>query len=167
MAQPGPPLAWLLRCPHQSASRWLSLKCSLDFSVKSSSVEVHLTARSLSGSALGCAQPLFLGCMQWCPPRWPQPCPLGSLSRCPPSARCRETGQRELPTQPWPSPREQGWRARGQGLHCAHDLQGVDCTGYLKTRPGKEAACALEHKPICGTDGTSYSNPCAFCTTVA
>ncbi|KAM6224249.1 serine protease inhibitor Kazal-type 12-like [Rhynchocyon petersi] len=38
------------------------------------------------------------------------------------------------------------------------------CSNYEKTiADGKP--CSKSHKPVCGTDGQTYPNPCEFCKT--
>uniref|UniRef100_A0A7M4FZL4 Kazal-like domain-containing protein n=1 Tax=Crocodylus porosus TaxID=8502 RepID=A0A7M4FZL4_CROPO len=58
----------------------------------------------------------------------------------------------------------------GKSIDKKHDgrcVQGVDCTGYLETPPGETAICTMDYRPICGTDGITYGNPCTFCTAIA
>ncbi|XP_040461072.1 double-headed protease inhibitor, submandibular gland-like isoform X1 [Falco naumanni] len=43
----------------------------------------------------------------------------------------------------------------------------LDCTGYLKSRSGYPVPCTLEYRPICATNGVTYTNKCAFCHAVA
>ncbi|XP_044882267.1 ovomucoid-like [Mauremys mutica] len=58
---------------------------------------------------------------------------------------------------------------RGNNIVKKHDGRcvQVDCTGYVKTPTGQEAACTMDYSPICGTDGVTYGNKCAFCSAVA
>uniref|UniRef100_A0A8D0HVK7 Kazal-like domain-containing protein n=1 Tax=Sphenodon punctatus TaxID=8508 RepID=A0A8D0HVK7_SPHPU len=39
----------------------------------------------------------------------------------------------------------------------------IDCSQYPIPGKGKPVACTLEYRPLCGTDGVTYGNKCAFC----
>ncbi|KAM6122937.1 double-headed protease inhibitor, submandibular gland-like [Phoenicopterus ruber ruber] len=58
---------------------------------------------------------------------------------------------------------------RNRALDKKHDGRCVklDCTGYLRSRPGQTIPCGLDYMPICGTNGITYRNKCNFCNAVA
>ncbi|XP_060042391.1 serine protease inhibitor Kazal-type 9-like [Erinaceus europaeus] len=49
---------------------------------------------------------------------------------------------------------------------CAKCRKQVDCSSYKKLPPGEERLCTEIYAPICGSDGTTYSNECFFCSEV-
>ncbi|XP_030429234.1 ovomucoid-like isoform X2 [Gopherus evgoodei] len=55
---------------------------------------------------------------------------------------------------------------KGATIRLAHKGQCMvkdDCGGYPKPQKGKQFACPLIYRPVCGTNGITYSNKCNLC----
>ncbi|XP_044884754.1 ovomucoid-like [Mauremys mutica] len=46
------------------------------------------------------------------------------------------------------------------------DAVGYNGQGFCSEFQSPPASCSLEYRPICGTDGKTYGNKCAFCSAV-